>query len=99
MLCFKGNAVLMNIPIPQEIISCNNTALLPKDTALQRVHILLSNTYTLHVRSNTPPHTHTPVQVDYLSISIKMCTFNLPFSAQVHSDATLPAWLSLRIIF
>ena len=42
----------------------------------------------------THSHTHLhTVQVVYLHISIWMCTFNLPFSAQVLSDAILPARL------
>lgn len=90
----------MNIPFPHEITSCNNTALLPKDVLLQTLHTLLhTHTHTLHPSHGLHTFPHTQIQVDYLFISIRMFTFNLPFSAQVLSDTINPAWLSQRIRF
>lgn len=106
-LCFKGNMALMNIPFPHEITSCNNTAPLPKDILLQTLHALLQAHTLVHTSSltnacmwvYTHSQIHTQIQVDYLYISIRMFTFNLPFSAQVLSDIILPAWLNKRISF
>lgn len=105
-LCFKGNVELMNIPFPHEITSCNNTALFPKDILLQTLHTALRAHTLVHTSCLTRAcmwglhaFPHAQIQVDYLCISIRMFTFNLPFSAQVLSDTTLPAWLKRRISF
>lgn len=108
-LCFKGSTALMNIPFAHEITSCNNMALLPKDILLQTPHTLPqahthAHMYTFHTclhvwLAHIPIHRHKQVQVDYLYISIRMFTSNLPFSAQVLSNTILSAWLSQRISF
>lgn len=100
-LCFKGITVLMNIPFPHEITSCNNTAArLLKDIPLQKLQPLLrahTLVHTFFLKNATgfpcihPPcktHTHTHIQVDYVYLGIWMFIFNLPFSAQVLSDNT-----------
>lgn len=100
-LCFVLRAAWRSwiFHFPHEITSCNNTALLPKDIPRQALHTR-THTHTF-ARSSSPgcADVHIPVQVDYLYISIRMFTFNLPFSAQVLSDVLLPAWLGWRISF